>query len=1030
MSTVPSATKTNGELVTPKDLILAWRKAKVDLYYSTNPPLLAMADYEDNLLENLENLRECINSDDQEWLTDPKFLGTWTLAPKSISFPKKPKTTEGSKKHSPAEDHTHETTLIFASQDAEWSNHISNGDRPTAEFRLMADCSIDFHVFSALWIMKVGHLFDRTLGENVYGSRLRRTRHDDFNDMALGSFKPYLKPFRDWRDGAIDAMRRALSQGKEVIALTADVSSFYHKLNPAFMLDDEFHQKAGVKLDAAPLARLNKLFIKALQAWSDKTPLKSGLPVGLPASAIVANAALIELDQFIEQQVVPLYYGRYVDDILLVMHNTSKLSSSAHFWEWIINRDGGNDLLKQENGSIVFHRSYLADSHIAFENNKNKLFILGGTPGTVLINAISEQINQRASEWRSLPDLPDNPGSIATDLLKATNHSGEHADNLRKTDCLTLHRAGFALNLRDYEAFERDLLPEAWQAHRHAFFEAVIDHLLTPVKFFELAQYLPRIIRMATACEDFQHLAKIIEKLDKTIQSVCEQCSLRIKAKEKPDVGFRHGISLWKTHHANVISEAILSALPPRLGRKAQQDWQQNMESHWQRLSEHLRITWLKNRVSKSIRDLQKLHAHLFSHDLAHIPLRFAGLPRELAWQRSIPFRKSLSGVKWLINDATQISEGIEILAEWFKPKLINGIPPGLYFATRPFTLNELYLIAPEPFSNTSLPRLDKVIYALRGFELHADKMPQWDKHQRTLIIPDGEPKARQTIAVSSWETSDSNFTAAAMGKPDPASRRRYQRLNRLINELISRPDHAGYVILPELAIPPKWFLRIAGKLNGRRISLIAGVEYLRSGKKHVHNQTWASLTHDGLGFPSLMLYRQDKQKPAFHEERELFRLAGVCLKPAKTWKNDIPPVIQHGDFHFAMLICSELTNIRYRAELRGKIDALFIPEWNSDTDTFNALVESAALDIHAYIIQCNNRRFGDSRIRAPYKDRWKRDLLRVKGGNHDYCITGEIDVQALRKFQSSFRSPNDSFKPVPDGFKTEFGRKVLPLGE
>lgn len=55
---------------------------------------------------------------------------------------------------------------------------------------------------------------------------------------------------------------------------------------------------------------------------------------------------------------------------------------------------------------------------------------------------------------------------------------------------------------------------------------------------------------------------------------------------------------------------------------------------------------------------------------------------------------------------------------------------------------------------------------------------------------------------------------------------------------------------------------------------------------------------------------------------------------------------------------------------------------------------------------------YSDSRIRAPYKDRWKRDLLRVKGGNHDYCITGEIDVLTLRQFQSSHRSPaKDSLK-------------------
>ncbi len=44
-----------------------------------------------------------------------------------------------------------------------------------------------------------------------------------------------------------------------------------------------------------------------------------------------------------------------------------------------------------------------------------------------------------------------------------------------------------------------------------------------------------------------------------------------------------------------------------------------------------------------------------------------------------------------------------------------------------------------------------------------------------------------------------------------------------------------------------------------------------------------------------------------------------------------------------------------------------------------------------------------------------------------DYCVIGEIDVQALRQFQSSHRSPA---KPVPDGFEIDFGRKVLSAGE
>jgi hypothetical protein len=90
----------------------------------------------------------------------------------------------------------------------------------------MACCSLDFHVLSALWMLKVGSLFDKKLSSNVHGSRLRRNRHDQINELALGSFTPYLKPFRDWRDGGINAMRSALQDKKEVLALTADVSSF------------------------------------------------------------------------------------------------------------------------------------------------------------------------------------------------------------------------------------------------------------------------------------------------------------------------------------------------------------------------------------------------------------------------------------------------------------------------------------------------------------------------------------------------------------------------------------------------------------------------------------------------------------------------------------------------------------------------------------------------------------------------------------------------------------------------------------
>jgi hypothetical protein len=105
------------------------------------------------------------------------------------------------------------------------------------------------------------------------------------------------------------------------------------------------------------------------------------------------------------------------------------------------------------------------------------------------------------------------------------------ADNLRKADALTMRRAGFAIKLRDFEAYERDLLPEAWQGHRQAFFRAFVQHVLVLPQFFDLAVYLPRIIRLATACEDFEALRKILRALEQLCTQLTDHCALGIKPK-------------------------------------------------------------------------------------------------------------------------------------------------------------------------------------------------------------------------------------------------------------------------------------------------------------------------------------------------------------------------------------------------------------------------------------------------------------------------------------------------------------------
>jgi hypothetical protein len=1010
-------------MITLQELGIAYRKAKVDLYYSSYASLDAIAAYEEELYKNLSELLKKVEGDDAFWVTEPAFIGTWTLAAKSVDM-------EGWKRHRIDDGNG----LIFSSPADEWEYICKtladkqNSERPKAEFRVMAKCSLDFHVLSTLWMLKVGYLFDSKLSGCSYGNRLRRTQNGKrINQLSLGSFQPYLKPFRDWRDKGIEAMRIALDAGKKIVALTADVTSFYHELNPTFMLDPAFvNDVLGLELTEEQ-TKLNRLFICALRSWALTTPLKKGLPVGLPASAVVANMALIELDRCIEQQVVPIYYGRYVDDILLVMENGLDFLSTTELWDWLFVRANGKLawLEGEEYKKICFQPDYFkkgeGKSQIFFANAKNKVFILADEPGKLMVDAIAHQIHERSSEWRAMPRLPLSADHVGTDLLAATQSDGEAADNLRKTDALTMRRAGFAMKLRDFEAYERDLLPEAWEAHRRAFLNAVIQNVLVLPRFFELAVYLPRVIRLATACEDFDELHQIIGALEKICYQIPQHCQISIKAAEQADTS--RVMSIWQDQLSSTVHDSIAAAFPRRLSKAGMHAWQAHMANRKSKEGlEPLLVTPLSDKT------LQAQQTRLFSFDLAHQPFRFIGLPKEMVSQRGIPAKKLV------VNCAkahellpVEVLNGIPLLARWIR---IMGLPYGLLFATRPFNLPELFILNKDAYAESERADMKAVVLAVRGFDL-GEKAPCFDIHG-VLQIPNGATSYKYGIAVSSWNTRLDSWIAAVTRHSDPDTDR-YTRLCRLLDTVIAQPCDSRYLILPELSLPSRWFIRIARKLQGRGISLVTGIEYLHASKARVRNQVWAALLHEGLGFPSLMIYRQDKQRPALHEEQELQRVAGLEMKPERPWKKTpmIIPIIQHGNFRFALLICSELTNISYRSALRGKVDALFVPEWNQDTETFNALVESAALDMHAYIIQCNDRQYGDSRIRAPFKESWQRDVLRVKGGVSDYCVIGKIDVQTLREFQSCHCSPDGPFKPVPDGFKDamDYNRKVLPKG-
>ena len=250
------------------------------------------------------------------------------------------------------------------------------------------------------------------------------------------------------------------------------------------------------------------------------------------------------------------------------------------------------------------------------------------------------------------------------------------------------------------------------------------------------------------------------------------------------------------------------------------------------------------------------------------------------------------------------------------------------------------------------------------------------------------------------------------------------------MNSTLRAEPRPEYLLLPELALPRRWVHSVANRLLQSGISLITGVEYHLRPPTAVRNEALLALTDDRLGFNSSVFIWQHKSAPAAEEEETLLRVHGkVWWQSEAAWT---PIVYQHRGFEFAVLICSELQDISFRRAFQGQVDGLVIPSWNKDLETFSALVESAALDVHAYVAYVNNRLYGDSRVRCPAKESYRRDVCRIRGGEDDYVVVVQIDIDGLRRFQSRAKNwpcDNDPYKPVPQGFAIAPRRRRTPGG-
>ncbi len=903
------------------------------------------------------------------------------------------------------------------------------------------------HILSVLWVLTIGADLDKQM-TNCYGNRLREDVYraeDCCNDMKKITFSPYLfKPYyleyEKWQDNALAIAKQHLKNGDDILIFTLDFHRFYYSLDVTNQcIQGIFNEKYSSyknEQDEVCLKRLNELVCEIIRVYAEKYKKyfsgteKNILPIGFLPSNILANYVLKKFDDTIINSWNPLYFGRYVDDIIVVdkIHPNNPLYEQIragtmtrsefiedYFSSWL-KSDAlwGNKETQscQVNPRLLPH---LGEKTALFFNMKKcKVFYFSPENSTELLTAFRKHLEENKSEFRFLPE--DEITFQESDYTKIFDVDQHELNKFRDISGIRLNK----YNLSKFLARQQQIT--SYHLRRDNQLLNKFIKSLTDTQLIDNYVLWERILTILGLQKEKKQLVDMVLKIGRAIQKVSYNNRAVVR-------NMRLSLRRFLFFDLCRVQSALCLFLDP----------------HDDCLKPYKDCSLLRKQFSTFCR-LSSAYERARMGDkylYAIWPDVFLVCQEFIAQKKQYSYN-DLHSVFKLLADAGKEWKWIKIELQKYKyyPYLVQNYDillarqcislasaskqtnPGLPFLAHTYDeAFELFLEVNFQFKSDSSDKADGCSEYTHGYSIKS--MKGKSSYIRRIAIAN-EPKKKFKVVVSNIKIKHEDTEKNLVHLPT-ATQARWEDISCLVNGALK--NHADILVMPECCLPFAWLSSLAHTCKKNDVAVITGLEHLIVGEK-VYNLVAVILPFRENNVPCALIVLHPKNHFSPKEFESLFERGFIpmdadhLLEPGQTQYE----LYQWHDLYFSVYCCFELSAITERALFQSYADAIFAVEWNQDIYYYQNILEALARDLHCYCIQANSSDYGDSRITQPSKHD-NQDILRVKGGEASTVLVGTIDVEQLRFFQCKGfgeQKADRRFKPTPPLFDKEVVEKKI----